>query len=384
MKYRLIILYIALFAICCVLHAEIKIQSTQAWMPTITGSWTNSEGLSYNNTVYGDTYYNSGWQNFSGSSNIECKSIYRYFYLKPESKRNWTFSMTLTNLNAEKGYSYYANSNPNLKQTSDQIYWGFQIGYKENGNSRTSSIWIKRSHYTPPKPGVYESIYNGMLISYCVDNVGWKESSEYYPSCSPNSAPSFRIESNTYGRTYLKWGNLSITDFPVYMEELTYIKILVGTQAKVQIGKPSAYGAGVNANQIYDASDLIGQENYIAVKQKLYKSNETYYEKPAYNLAWCYLMLGEYDKTISMCNALIKYNGETLNGAYTMRGMAKEGKEDYLAALDDYQKAGEIASELYSRLYNAIYHSNRQQQPSQQQRQHTAKPANNGKPQLTK
>ena len=38
----------------------------------------------------------------------------------------------------------------------------------------------------------------------------------------------------------------------------------------------------------------------------------------------------------------MKYNGETLNGAYTMRGMAKEGKEDYLAALDDFQKAGEI------------------------------------------
>lgn len=381
MKRRLITLHVVLIVFLCAMHAEITIQSTSAWSPTITGSWTNSKGLSYENTVYGDTYYNADWQDMSKQASIETKSVYRYFYLKPDTKRNWTFSMSLTNLNAEKGYSYYAKANPSKKQSSDQIYWGIQIGYKENGISRTSNIWIKRSDYTPPTYGAYESIYNGMLISYNVDNGGWKESSEYYPSCSPNSAPLFRIESNTYGRTYLKWGNWSITDFPVYMEELTYIMIYVGTQAKVQIGKPSAYGAGVNTNHIYDASDLIEQENYIAAKQKLYKSNEIYYERPAYNLAWCYLMLGEYDNTIRVCDALIKYNGETLSAAYTIRGLAKEGKEDYLSALDDYQKAGTIASEFYSRLYNDIYGSNRQQQ---QQRKQTTRPANNGKPKLTK
>ena len=67
--------------------------------------------------------------------------------------------------------------------------------------------------------------------------------------------------------------------------------------------------------------------------------------------------------------------------------MAKESKEQYLEALDDYQKAGEVASEFYNRLYNAIYYSNRQQQqePSQQQqRQQSNRPANNVKPQLTK
>lgn len=386
MTHRLTTLFFALCALLSAAHAEVKILSTSAWSPTITGTWTNSEGLSYNNTVYGDTYYNAGWQDMSKRASIQTKSVYRYFYLRPDTKRNWTFSMPILNLNAEKGYSYYASSNPSKKQSSDQIFWGISIGYKENGVSRTSTVWIKRSNYTPPAYGAYESIYNGMLISYSVDNGGWKESSEYYPSCSPSNAPSFRIESNTYGHTYVKWGNLSITDFPVYMEELTYIMVLVGTQAKIQIGKPSAYGAGVNTNNIYTASDLIEQENYAAAKQKLYKSNESYYEQPALNLAWCYFMLGEYDNAINICNALVKYNGETINAAYMVRGMSKESKEQYLEALDDYQKAGDVASEYYNRLYNTIYRSNRhQQQPfQQQQRQQSNRPANNGKPQLTK
>lgn len=365
-------------------HAEIKILSTSAWSPTITGSWTNSEGLSYNNTVYGDTYYNAGWQDMSIQSSLQTKSVYRYFYLRPDSKRNWTFSMPISNLNAEKGYSYYATSSPNKKQSANQIYWAVSIGYKENGISRTSTIWIKRSDREYYHGG-YEAYGSSEYISYNIDNNGWKQTYTNYPSCDPSRAPMLQIETYSWGKTYLKWGNWSFTNFPAYMEELTYIKVLVGTQAKIQIGKPSAYGVGVNTNNIYTASDLIEQENFATAKQKLYKSDGLYYEQPAFNLAWCYLMLGEYDDAINMCNALIKYNGETLNAAYTVRGIAKESKEQYLEALDDYQKAGEVASEFYSRLYNAIYHSNRrQQQPSQQQRQQTTRPINSEKPQLTK
>lgn len=381
MKKRIIILVYLWGCFLCNVYAEIKILSTSAWSPTITGSWKNSGGLEYSNTVYGDSYYNADWQDMSKQSSIQVKTVYRTFNLRPDSKRNWTFSMPISNLNAEKGYSYSSKNNPKKKQSSDQIYWAIRIGYKENGVSRTSTIWIKRSQYTPPTYGVYESIYNGRLIQYCIDNEGWKESSEYYPSCSPKDAPSLRIETYSWGKTYVKWGNWSITDFPVYMEELSYINISVGTQANILIGKPSAYGEGVNTNNIYDASDLIQQYNYTAAKQKLYRFDESYYEGPAYNLAWCYFMLNEYDNAIKMCNALVKYNGETLQRAYAVRGMAKEMKEDYLSALDDYKKAGEIAVEFYESLYDLIYRSNSNQQ--QQQQQHQRQQANK-KPKLTK
>ena len=358
------------------LFAEVKILSTASWYPTISGSWTQDGGLTYNNTVWGDTYYNPNWQDMSKSSNIEFKTIIRYFYLKPDSPRDWSLSLPITNLNAEKGYSYWAKSSPSKKQKASQIYWAIVIGYKENGNNRSTNIWLKRSNEEYYSSG-YEAYGSEQYISYSVDGGSWKECVNSYPSCAPNKSPTFCIETKTYGYTSISWGGVTITDFSSYLQELTYIQILVGTQAKIQIGRPYAYGSGVNANNIYDASDLIQQENYLAAKNKLYRTNNLYYEKPAYNLAFCYLALGEFDKSIEMCNALIKYNGENVSFAYAIRGFAREGMGQKLDALDDYQRAG--ATDEYNRLYNEIYKPKQQRQTKP--RQQTTQPT---KPALTK
>ena len=354
-------------------HAEVKILSTKSWSPTITGSWNKDVGLTYSNTVYGDTYYNPNWQDMSKSGNLESLSVTRYFYLRPNNKRSWTFSIPITNLHAEKGYSYYAQSSPNKKQSSDQIYWAIVVGYKENGVSRTSKIWIKRSNREYYSGG-YEAYGSEQYISYSIDNNGWKKSYTDYPSCSPNNSPSLKIETYSYGHTYLKWGNFSLTDFPVYMEELVYIQVWVGTQAKIQIGKPSAWGDGVNEKNIYVAADYMEQENYAMVKQKLYKSNGEYYEGQAANLAFAYAALNEIDKALELCNALIKFNGESLQYAYWLRGSLKEYKGQKLDALDDYQRAGD--QESYTRLYNEIYRPKpAQQNPSKHKQQNSGKPA---------
>ena len=125
--------------------------------------------------------------------------------------------------------------------------------------------------FTPEDSEYYEDFDSGECIFYDVDNSGWRKTNYYiasYPSCSPSEAPTFEILTYSSGATYLKWGRWDITNFPVYMEELTYIQVLVGTQAKIQIGKPHAFGAYI-ANSIYDASDLIQQEKFAAAKQKL-------------------------------------------------------------------------------------------------------------------
>lgn len=356
-----------------VISAEVRILSPESWKPDITGSWNcENSGLSYTNTVYGDTYYNPNWQDMSKAGNIESLSVFRYFYLKPDYKRSWTFSMTITNLNAEKGYLYYNKNFPNKKQSSDQIYWGICIGYVADGKSRETKIWIKSSE---------QNSYAHNFISYNVDNYGWKRSDIYYPECLPSKAPVFEIRTGSYSsgdHTYLEWGNLSITDFPVYIEELRYIVVNVGTQSKIQIGKPSAYADSREYANRRDASDLISQDKFREAIAKLYKDNEVYYEKPAYNLAYCYLMVGEYDNAVKICNALIKYNGETLQKAYIVRGLAKEGKEEYLEALEDYKHGGEAAIELYNRLYDIVYNV-----PNRQKSQHSSQQINK-KPQLTR
>lgn len=354
--------------------AEVKIISTKAWSPTISGTWNKDAELSYSNTIYGDTYYNSDWQDMSKSGDIEYKSVTRYFYLRPDTKRNWSFRMPITNLHAEKGYSYWS-SDPNRKQNAEQIYWGIRVGYKENGIARKTTVWLKRSERKFSSYG-YEEYNSARYITYNADNHGWKESYVNYPSCDPNNSPVFKIETFSWGHTYLKWGNFSITDFPVYMEELTYIQVLVGTQAKIQIGTSSAYGESMNAEKIYIAADYMEQENYAMVKQKLYKPDGKYYEGQAFNLAIAYAALEEVDEALELCDALIKYNGETLQYAYFLRGNIKEYKGQKLDALDDYQKAGD--QESYTRLYNEIY------KPHQKQQQQKPKQQNSGKPALTK
>lgn len=127
--------------------SEIVIRSTKSWSKSDYGySWNSDAGLSYNSTVWGETYYNSSWQDLSKPTSIQTKKVYKWFYARPDYKRDWNFTIPITNLNAEQGYSYSSKSNPDLKQMSSQIYWAIQIGFKADGVDRDITIWLKRSN----------------------------------------------------------------------------------------------------------------------------------------------------------------------------------------------------------------------------------------------
>lgn len=357
-------------------YSEVKILSIEAWNPTISGFWSPESGLSYSNTVYGDTYYNPNYQN-KNSNNIDFKTVTRYFYVKPDRKRWWSFKFTLSNLNAEKGYMYYSTSNPKQKQNVSQIYWGVLIGYKANGVNRTSKIWFKRSDKEYNSYGYY---INGSdnHVEYNFDNGGWDVSyALQYPSCAPNSAPTFSISSHPKENTsYIMWG-CEIVSLPVYIEEIQYIQILVGTQAKVQIGVPSALVHEIKQEDIYDASEYMETENYAMVVRKLYNAENTYYEQQAINLAWAYASLNELDKALEICNALVNFKGVTLNYAYSLRGILKEVKGNTEEALEDYMMANDM--ENYNRLQEEIKAQQLQEQQKKQQQQKKS-----SKPTLTK
>ena len=357
-------------------YSEVKILSTEAWNPTISGFWSPESGLSYSNTVYGDTYYNPNYQN-KNSNNIEFKTVTRYFNVRPDRKRWWSFKFTLSNLNAEKGYMYYSTSNPKQKQNVSQIYWGVLIGYKANGVNRTSKIWFKRSDKEYNSYGYY---INGSdnHVEYNFDNGGWDVSyALQYPSCAPNSAPTFSISSHPKENTsYIMWG-CEIVSLPVYIEEIQYIQILVGTQAKVQIGVPSALVHEIKQEDIYDASEYMETENYAMVVRKLYNTENTYYEQQAVNLAWAYASLNELDKALEICNALVNFKGVTLNYAYSLRGILKEVNGDTEEALEDYMMANDMDN--YNRLQEEIKAQQLQEQQKKQQQQKKS-----SKPTLTK
>lgn len=359
-------------------YSEVKILSTEAWNPTISGFWSPESGLSYSNTVYGDTYYNPNYQN-KNSNNIEFKTVTRYFNVRPDRKRSWRFEFTLSNLNAEKGYEYYSKSNPRQKQNVSQIYWGVLIGYKANGVNRTSKIWFKRSDREYDSYGYY---INGSdhYVEYNFDNSGWKTHYLHpYPSCTPNSAPTFLISSNAKENISLIWWGQIVEDLPVYIEEIQYIQILVGTQAKVQIGTPSALVHEIKQEDIYDASEYMETENYAMVIRKLYNAENIYYEQPAVNLAWAYASTNEIDKALEICEALITFEGTSLNFAHSLRGLIREYKGLKEEALEDYMLANDMTN--YNRLQDEIKSEQLQEQQRQQQKQ---QPRTSSKPTLTK
>ena len=372
---RTLILVIALLLTLSI-HSEVKILSTEAWTPTLTGFWSSENGLSHSNTVYGDTYYNPNYQS-KNSNTIDFKTVTRYFYVKPDRKRSWRFKFTLTNLNAEQGYSYWCTSNPKQKQHVSQIYWGVLIGYKANGVDRTSKIWFKRSDKEYSSYGYY---INGSdnHVEYNFDNGGWDVSyALQYPPCAPNSAPDFRVSSDAKANTtYIFWG-LEVVELPVYIEEIRYIQILVGTQAKVQIGTPKALAYEIKPEDIYDASEYMETENYAMVVRKLYNAENTYYEQPAVNLAWAYASTNEIDKALEICEALIKFKGTSLNYAHSLRGLIREYKGQKEDALEDYMMANDM--ENYNRLQEEIKAQQLQEQQKKQQQQKKST-----KPTLTK
>lgn len=353
-------------------YSEVKILSAEAWTPTLSGSWSAESGLSYSNTVYGDTYYNPEYQN-KDSDNIAYKTVTRHFQVKPDRKRDWCVEFTLSNLNAEQGYSYWAKSNPKQKQHASQIYWGVLIGYKANGVNRTSKIWYKRSYHVFSMNGYIIDVDDDH-VEYNFDDNGWEVNlAVQYPSCASNSAPKFSI--NSYpktNRSFIQWGGC-IESLPVYIEEIRYIKILVGTQAKVQIGTPKALAYEIKPEDIYDASEYMETENYAMVVRKLYNAENTYYEQQAVNLAWAYASLNELDKALEICNALVNFKGVTLNYAYSLRGILKEFKGDTEEALEDYMMANDM--ENYNRLQEEIKAQQLQkQQKKQQQQKKSTKP----------
>lgn len=357
-------------------YSEVKILSTEAWIPALSSSWSAESGLSYSNTVYGDTYYNPEYQS-KNSDNIAYKTITRHFQVKPDRKRDWCVEFTLSNLNAEQGYSYWAKSNPKQKQDASQIYWGVLIGYKANGVNRTSKIWFKRSYHVFSMNGYIIDVDDDH-VEYNFDDNGWEVNfAVQYPSCASNSAPKFSI--NSYpktNRSFIQWGGC-IESLPVYIEEIRYIQILVGTQAKIQIGKPSVIGQEIKQADIYDASEYMETENYAMVVRKLYNAENTYYEQQAVNLAWAYASLNELDKTLEICNALVNFKGVTLNYAYSLRGILKEVKGDTEEALEDYMMANDMDN--YNRLQEEIKAQQLQEQQKKQQQQKKST-----KPTLTK
>lgn len=325
------------------IKSEVKIISNKMWNPTLTGNWSYAPELTYTNTAYGDTYYNSGWQDMAKSTTISSKAVWRYFYLKPSTPQSWKFTLPVTNLNAEPGHLYYAQKNPKLKQSADQIYWSIVVGYKADGVARTFTVWIRRN-CVPYNPSGY--------IAYNIDNTGWKDTPTRYPSCSREYPPYLvvditRYEYNSRGNTSIKWGSCSLTTIPVYIEEITYVKIQVGTQAKIQLGKPSASGQYIRDPK---SNKHMEEGNYMKAKSFLYRSDQTYYENQAFNLAICYAVLREYYNALDMCNALIKFNGERLYEAYRLRAMVNEDLGRLSSALEDYKSAGDY--ENYNRLYN--------------------------------
>lgn len=336
MKKILVLLTLVMFNIT-LLQAEITI--IKEWSPTITGTWNYDPELTYTNTVYGNTYYNSNWQDMKKTSNIISKSVWRYFYLKPHYPKTWGLSIPITNLNAEAGKTYFAKNNPKQKQASNQIYWSIIVGYKANGVSRIFTVWIKRE-YVSYNPSGY--------IAYNIDHIGWKQSPCQYPSCSRENPPKFQLETNKKGSTSIRWGGCTLTILPVYIEELSYIKIQVGTQANIQIGEPCILGEfQVNAYKRY-----MKQGDFLKAKEDLFRTDQTYLENQAYNLAFCYAKLGEYYNALDMCNALINHSGERLSESYALRGMIKESMGQKQSALEDYKLAGDV--ENYNRLRNEL------------------------------
>ena len=308
--------------------------------------WQSNGGLTYTSTIWGETYYNPDWQDMDKSSSVNYKTIEKYFYAKPPMPKPWKFVLPISNLNAKENCAYSAQSTSNLKQNVNQIYWGFNINFKANGKNHNINIRLKR---------------NGHYISYNINGSGWKKEEFYtsvYPSCElSNSSKLEIITSNEYSiGTTLYWAGYKLTSFDYFMEELNYITVYIGTQAKVQIGKPSAREttASRTNNDIYGAEDLIEKGDYISAKNYLYNKHGVYYEKKAVNLTLCYLALGEFDNCISMCNALIKYKGESLLLAYYLRGVSYEKKGNYEKALVNYQKSSSIGIDDYQRLYNEV------------------------------
>ena len=372
---RYLVIVIALLGICST-HAEVKILSTEAWTPTITGFWSPESGLSYSNSVYGETYYNPYWQDMRKSSSIQFKTVTRHFDLKPDQKRPWKLSFTLSNLNAEQGRVYFSASRDFQRAT--QIYWGIHIGYKESGIDRTTTMWFKRSegHYTDGSiiPG------SDAYVEYSVDNAPWKINALFpYPSCSPNSAPTFFISTSEAIGTWIAWDNTHI-ELPIYMEELRFIQIFVGTQAKIQIGKPTVFGKEIKQEDVYVASEYMETENYAMVVRKLYNADNIYYEQQAANLAWAYASTNEIDKALEICEALIKFEGTSLNYAHSLRGLIREYKGQKEEALEDYMMVNDMTN--YNRLQDKIKTEQAQEQKRQQQKQQQQKTSS--KPTLTK
>ena len=63
--------------------------------------------------------------------------------------------------------------------------------------------------------------------------------------------------------------------------------------------------------------------------------------------------MAEYDAALEICKALIKYNGESLQTAYFVRGLIYEANGKLLAAMNDYKLSER--TDYYYNLYNRVF-----------------------------
>ena len=363
-----------LFALTIVSDSE-KSQSMK-----VSGFWSSNQNLTYNSTAYGDTYYNYKWQDMSVTGNIEHEDVFKWVLLKPYRKCNWSVQFHIQNLNAEKNKNYFCSTDKKKhNQSSSQIYWGVCVGYKANGVERSSCVWIKRSdpEYLYGNTESYDSCEK---IMYSVDGGSWQMSNTFsapYPSCKQDNRVNFSIDIRE-SKSVISWGSLKITELPLHIDEIRYIKVLVGTQAKVQIGNITAVA------DFYPSDSTLGSwfdnRNENSIIRALGKA-PVLTETEALYLAMAYIASSDFERSIELSTAIINFNGSRKNEGYYYRGLANLLSGRTQEALQDYTTSGhpEVYYEIYEDLYGKknVETSPKKASPSQNQNK-------NSKPALTK
>jgi len=327
--------------------SQIKIISdAHIYKDNIGNSWSSNPELVYANTLWGETFYNAGWQDIRISAPIKSESVIKTINFSPEGKRDWTLTIPIQNLNAEIDHEYSSTHDQAKTQNAENIYWGLKINFKRNKEDQSLTIWLKRA----------DTQYKKEFISYSVDGDGWKEDA-IYPSCDKENNTDLKIETHKNNYTYISWGINNLTHFSSYIDEISSIEIIVGTQAKIQVGKVRL---NVEAFTLLESLESqMSEGKFNEAKSSLLKEVAEYgsFELLYFPLALCYLNLEEFNECIDASTALIKFQGKRLYDSYGLRGLAKESIYDYQGALADYKSAGSIGKEYYERLSQIMFKS---------------------------
>lgn len=344
------LLSLFLCSVSLLVTAQIKIISDESvYKADIGSSWSSNPKLSYSNTLWGETFYNAGWKDMNQAGNIEYETVAKVINYSPDTKRSWSLTIPIKNLNAKAGYEYSSPASPSKRQDSEQIYWGIQIDFIKDGVSQSLNFMFKRAD----SKGKYGNEY----ISYSVGNDGWKDSFYRYPSCDKENNTELKIETHSYNSTTISWGEVNLTNFGAYIDEISSIQLIVGTQANIQVGKVDIYCDKIENNTTAD--ELIAENKCYEAKGALLRAIRLYgsAENLYYPLALCYGNLRDYKECIDITTVLIQFQGRKLYESYLLRGVAKESINDNNGALADYKSAGTIGKEYYDNLFLTMYKS---------------------------